>query len=597
MRQIKTRSEIPDQYTWNLEEIYASLTDWEQDYQSVKEDLPRLAPFREKSTASPLELWSVLQLSEQLERTIARLFVYSRMKRDEDNNNSAYQALFDRAEALSIEFGTASSFIVPEISSLESETLARFQEQEPRLCLYRHYFDQIMRQKEHILPPGEERLLAMAGDLSMTSSHVFNMLNNADLTFPTMLNEEGEEIEITKGRFAGLMESRDRRVREEAFRGLYSSYMGLKNTLATTLSSSVKKDIFHARARNYPSALEASLFADKVPVAVYDQLIASVHDNLEAMYRYVRLRQKVLQLEELHMYDLYTPLLQEYRMQVPYEEAREMVLNGVQVLGDDYRTTVEKAFSSGWIDVYENKGKTGGAYSWGTYDTLPYILMNYDNKINDVFTLAHELGHSLHSYYSDRNQPWIYSQYPILLAEVASTVNESLLIDYLLEKSKDKNQKIFLLNYYLEQYRGTVYRQTMFAEFEKIIHREVEQGGVLTPEYLSSTYRDLNRLYYGPDMVLDPEIVWEWARIPHFYSAFYVYKYATGFAAAGALKKQILTRGREGVDRYLQFLSAGCSDYPIALLQQAGVDLTTPGPVNDALEHFSGLVTQLEELL
>jgi oligoendopeptidase F len=466
-----------------------------------------------------------------------------------------------------------------------------------QLKIYEHYFDELMRQKPHILSEKEERLLAMAADLSMASGNIFSMLNNADIKFALIKDEEGKELELTKGRYGRFMESSDRRVRKEAFEALYASYSKLKNTLAATLSSSVRKDIFYARARNYPSALEAALDGDNVSPKVYERLIDSVHNNIDLMYKYIEIRKKMLGLAELHMYDIYTPLVKEYRMEIPYEKAKEIVVEALEPLGEEYVSVLQQGLAGGWIDVYENEGKTSGAYSWGCYESHPYVLLNYDNKLDDLFTLAHEMGHSMHSYYSNRNQPHLYSHYSIFVAEVASTVNESLLIDYLLKNCRESQEKLYLLNHYLEQFRGTVFRQTMFAEFERIIHDEVEKGGALNPETLSNIYRELNRFYYGPQMVLDQEIDMEWSRIPHFYSAFYVYKYATGFSAATALKEQILHGGTAALERYLEFLKSGSSDYPVNLLQKAGVDLNSPEPVDTALKYFSRLLKEVEEII
>jgi oligoendopeptidase F len=519
------------------------------------------------------------------------------MRRDENNANSRYQALFDRAEGLSVQVGSITSFIVPEILSIPEPDLEAFMQKNQSLAVYKHFIEEIVRQREHVLSPEEERLLAMTADLSMASGNIFTMLNNADIKFPIIKNESGNEVELTKGRYGGFMESSDRRVRQDAFKGLYDSYGKLINTLGASLSSSIKKDVFYARARKYNSAREASLNQDYVPVEVYDRLIESVHEHLDYMYRYMAIRKKLLNLDELHFYDIYTPLVAEYKMEIPYAKAQETLLNALQPLGAEYVSHLKEGFSSGWIDVFENEGKTSGAYSWGSYETNPYVLLNYDNKLDDMFTLAHEMGHSLHSWYSNHTQPYVYSQYSIFVAEVASTVNESLLIDYLLKNSQDKQEKIYLINHYLEQFRGTVYRQTMFAEYERIIHEHAEKGEALTPEFLKQSYRDLNRLYYGPEIVMDEEIELEWARIPHFYSAFYVYKYATGFSTATALKEQIISEGQPAVDRYLNFLKSGSSDYSINLLKNAGVDLLTPEPVSDALQYFGKLLDQLEELV
>lgn len=592
----KKREEVDSTYKWQLEDIYADEKEWEADFAQVKLLMAEVGQIKGTLADSATSLLKALQWSEKMERTTEKLYVYSRMRRDEDNANHHYQALFDRAEGLSIEVGSAASFIVPEIINIPETDLKAYLAEED-LTIYNHFMDELLRQKQHILSPEEERLLAMTADLSIAAGNIFTMLNNADLKFPVINDEQGQAVELTKGRFGSFMESQERRVRQEAFQGLYGSYIKLKNTLGSTLSASVKKDIFYARTRKYNSALEASLDQDNVALEVYDKLIESVHANLNHMYRYMSLRKKMLGLDELHMYDIYVPLVKDFKMEIPYEQAREIVLQGLQPLGGEYLTRLREGMDAGWIDVYENEGKTSGAYSWGTYDTHPYVLLNYDNKLDDVFTVAHELGHSLHSYYSNHSRPYIYSQYTIFVAEVASTVNESLLMDYLLKNSHSREEKMYLINHYLEEFRGTVYRQTMFAEFEKIIHATVEQGGALTPDELSKIYRELNRVYYGPEVVLDQEIDMEWARIPHFYSAFYVYKYATGFSSATSLKQQILTEGDSAVDRYLDFLKAGSSDYPINLLKKAGVDLTTPRPVEEALEYFGRLVEQLESLV
>ncbi len=594
---IKKRHEIAEEYKWKLEDAYADEEAWEEDFKWVKEVLPGIEGFKGRLQESADVLYDVLKRLEELQRRSEKLYVYARMRRDEDNANARYQTLFERIERLSVQVSSTSSFVIPEITVIPVEKMDEFFQQKEELKQYRHFMEELWRQQEHILSPEEERLLAMSADLSSAPGNIFNMFNNADIKFPSIKDEAGQELELTKGRYGRYMESGDRRVRQEAFTALYSTYGKFKNTLASTLASSVKRDIFYARARKYPSALEAALDQDNISPEVYEQLIDTVHGKLDYMYRYMKLRKKMLSLEELHMYDLYTPLVSDYRVQVPYQQAQQKVLAGLKPLGNEYLTWLKEGMESSWIDVYENEGKTSGAYSWGTFDTHPYVLMNYDNKLNDVFTLAHELGHSLHSYYSNKNQPFIYSQYTIFLAEVASTVNESLLIDYLLQNSSNRQEKMYLINHYLEQFRGTVYRQTMFAEFEKIIHEKVEAGGGLTPEELCRIYRELNTLYFGPEVVIDREIEVEWSRIPHFYSAFYVYKYATGFSAATAIKEQILKEGELAVARYLEFLKSGSSDYPLNLLKRAGVDLTTPQPVEQALKYFGKLLDQMEELV
>jgi len=593
----RTRGEIEARYKWKLEDIYSHEEDWEKDFSELKNQVQELEKHMGTLGESAEKLLSALTLLEKVNRMIEALFVYAKMRKDEDNTNSHYQTLFDRAQGIMVQVGSATSYVVPEIIAIPEEKLQEFMAQNQDLELYRKFFDELLRQKEHILSSAEEKILAMSADLSIAPKNIFSMFNNADIKFPVIKDENGDEVELTKGRYGRLMESSDRRVRKEAFEGLYGSYTRMRNTLASTLSSSVKTDIFYSRARKYGSALQASLDQDNISPEVYDNLIKSVHNNLDHMYRYMKLRKKMLELDELHMYDIYTPLVKEFKLEVDYEEAKNKVLQGLAPLGSDYLSELKKGLESGWIDVYENEGKTSGAYSWGSYDSHPYVLLNYDNKLDDVFTLAHEMGHSMHTYYSNKAQPYIYSQYTIFVAEVASTVNESLLIDYLLKNSTDPREKMFLINHYLEQFRGTVYRQTMFAEFEKIVHEQVEAGQALTPEALSQIYRDLNALYYGPEVVLDKEIDMEWARIPHFYSAFYVYKYATGFSAATAIKEMIMEEGQPAVDRYLEFLSSGSYDYPVSLLQKAGVDLTTPQPVDKALQYFGSLVSELEAMI
>ncbi|NLB53775.1 MAG: oligoendopeptidase F [Syntrophomonadaceae bacterium] len=584
-------------YNWKLEDIYSDENQWEEDYRQIQQLSAQLGIYQGRLGESGSTLYEVFILTEKMERMSDKVYVYAKMRQDEDNTNAYYQSLFDRAESLGIQASSAAAFIVPEILSIPEEKINEFLAEVTELRKYTHYLDELKRQKQHVLSPAEEKLLAETAELSMASRNIFGMLNNADIKFPPIKDENGQETEMTKGRFGRFMESPDREVRKAAFQSLYSSYGKLKNTLGATINASVKRDIFYARVRKYPSALAGALDSDNISPAVYDNLITAVHNNLEPMYKYLRLRKKVLGLDELHMYDIYTPLVKERPKEIEYETAREMVLKGLEPLGKAYGDIIREGFNGGWIDVYEKEGKTSGAYSWGSYDTHPFILMNYDNKLDDVFTLAHELGHAMHSYYSNKNQPFIYSQYSIFLAEVASTVNESLLIEYLLAGSEKKEDKIYLINHYLEQFKGTMYRQTMFAEFEKIIHATVEKGDALTPELLSSIYRELNRLYFGDEVVIDPEIDLEWSRIPHFYSAFYVYKYATGFAAATALKEKILKEGKAALDKYMTFLQAGSSDYSLNILQKAGVDLNTPEPVDQALNYFAQLVEQLESLL
>lgn len=597
INKLPVRNEIPAELRWRLEDIYSSLDVWEQDYSFVKNILPSIEAVKGTLSESADKLLHGLNTYAQLMEKVEKLFVYAHMKKDEDNGNSDSQALLDRAQALLVEGESAASFMMPEILAIPQETLNEYINSLDELKVYDHYLNEITRQRDHILSPKEEQLLAMAGELTAAPQNIFTMLNNADMRFPNIKDENGNDIELTKGRYVQFMESRDRRVRQDAFKTLYGTYKKQINTIASTLSSCIKKDIFYSKARNYASDLEASLDADNIAVSVYDNLIDTIGQNLEPMHKYVALRKKALELDELHMYDLYVPIVKDIDMKIAYAEAKEMVASGLKPLGEDYLTILKEGYSSGWIDVMENQGKTSGAYSWGCYDTHPYVLLNYQDNVDNVFTLAHEMGHAIHSYMSNKNQPFIKAGYKIFVAEVASTLNEILLTEHLLNTLEDPKEKAYILNHYLEQFRGTVYRQTMFAEFEKIVHGMSASGQPLTADTLSEVYKNLNIKYYGKDMVVDDEISMEWARIPHFYTSFYVYKYSTGFCAAAALASQILAEGKPAVDRYVGFLSSGGSDYPINLLKKAGVDMTKTDPINQALKTFSTMVDKLEELL
>ncbi len=594
---LPSRDDIPAQHKWRLEDIYPEQDQWEQDFLKVQETINLIGSYQGKLGESAGTLLEALKLQDKIQEMTERLYTYARMRRDEDNTNNIYQALTDRAEGLSTRVHTALSYIVPEILEIPPQSLENFLRENLDLTIYQYALSELARLKPHTLSQAEESIIARVGDVTTAPASIFRMLNNADITFPPILDDNGKEVEVTHGRYGQLMESKDRRVRMEAFTSLYSSYGKLKNTLASTLNSSVKKDVFYSSVRKHPSALEASLFDDNISPDVYQNLIGTVRQNLSSMHRYMALRRKLLGLDEMRMYDLYVPVVGDVKWKIPYPEAVAMVTRGLAPLGEDYGKTAARGFDSGWVDVYENRGKTSGAYSWGPYGVHPYILMNYQDNLNNVFTLAHEMGHAMHSYYSSREQPYVYAHYKIFTAEVASTVNESLLMDHLLQTITDRDKKIYLINHYLEQFRGTVYRQTMFAEFEKIVHERVEAGEALTPQYLSSAYHQLNVDYYGPDMVVGPEIDLEWARIPHFYSAFYVYKYATGFSAATALTRRILKEGPQAVSSYLDFLKKGDSDYPLNLLKIAGVDMTTPAPIQEALDLFTSLTDQLEKSL
>lgn len=595
-QKLKSRADLPDSDKWRLEDIFPDNQAWDEEFKEVEKLIPLAEQYKGHLGDRSEILYSCLKWMEEMGIKLEAVYAYARMRRDEDNREPLYQGMTDRAGALAVKVSSATSFMIPELLTIPE---SRFQEfrTDSRLNLYDHAFDDIFRKRSHILSQAEEKLMAEIGELAEAPSTIFTMANNADLKFPQILDEDDNKVELTKGNYIQFMESPVRRVRHDAFETLYHTYQKQANTWAATLNSSIKADVFTAKARHYSSALESSLDDDRVPLSVYDALIETVHEFLPEMYRYVSLRKKALGIDELHMYDVYVPIVPEVQMKISYTEAQKMVMAGLKPLGKDYLQVLEEGLKTGWVDVYENEGKTSGAYSWGTYKTHPYVLLNHQNTLDSMFTLAHELGHSLHSYFSNRNQPHIYAGYKIFVAEVASTLNEALVMEHLLQTTEDKKLLAYLVNHYLEQFRGTVFRQTMFAEFEKKTHTLVEQGEALTAEKFSQIYRDLNALYYGPEMVLDPEINLEWARIPHFYNAFYVYKYATGFSAATAFAKSILEQGQPAVDRYLEFLSGGSSDYPIELLRKAGVDMETPIPVRAGLEVFSGLVTKLEGLL
>ena len=520
------------------------------------------------------------------------------MRYDQDTTNSFYQGLNDRISNLYSQAASSLAFIVPEILAIDEQKVKEFLEAKTELKLYEHSIEEINLQRPHVLSAEQEALLAEASEVMSSPSNTFGMLNNADLEFPSIKDENGEEAEITHGRYIRFLESSDRRVREDAFKGVYATYGKFRNTFASTLSGNIKKDNFNARVRNYQSAREAALAANNIPESVYENLVSTVNNNLHLLHRYVKLRKKVLGVDKLHMYDLYTPLVKNVKMEIPYSEAKELILKGLAPMGEEYVGLLKEGFENRWIDVQENKGKRSGAYSSGAYGTNPYILMNWQDNVNNLFTLAHELGHSLHSHYTRTSQPYPYGNYSIFVAEVASTCNEALLNDYLLKSIDDEQKRLYLLNHYLEGFRGTVFRQTMFAEFEHLIHQQVQNNQALTADSLTKDYYELNKKYFGEeDIVIDEEIGLEWSRIPHFYYNYYVYQYATGFSAATALSKQILEEGQPAVDRYLDYLKAGSSDYPIEVLKKAGVDMASPKPIEDACKVFEEKLNEMESLL
>ena len=597
VKKLPSRSEIKVEDTWKLEDIFASDDAWEKEFEEVKALIPQMEKFKGKLGESAQTLYDALQEQDELTMRVSKLYTYAHMRYDQDTTNSFYQGLNDRIKTLYTQIASALSYVTPEILSIEESKIKQYMVEHKELKLYAHALDEITRERPHILSESEEALLAQASEVLGSSSNTFGMLNNADLEFPSIKDENGEEVEITHGRYIRFLESSDRRVRKEAFKAVYETYGKFKNTFASTLSGTVKKDNFSARVRHYNSARHSALSTNNIPEEVYDNLVKTVNDNLHLLHRYIDLRKKVLGIEELHMYDLYTPLVKDVKMEVTYEEAKDYILKGLKPLGEDYLNVLKEGFENRWVDVHENKGKRSGAYSSGTYGTNPYVLMNWQDNVNNLFTLAHEFGHSVHSYYTRKTQPYPYGDYSIFVAEVASTCNEALLNDYLLKTIDDEKQRLYLLNHYLEGFRGTVFRQTMFAEFEHDVHVRAQNGEPLTPELLTKLYYDLNKKYFGDNLVIDEEIGLEWARIPHFYYNYYVYQYATGFSAAAALSKQILEEGDAAVERYVGFLKSGSSDYPIEVLKKAGVDMTTSQPIEEALAVFEEKLTEMERLL
>lgn len=597
IEKLPARSEIAEADKWALEDLFLTDADWKAAVKQLEEQLAQLKGYAGKVSASADALYAYLTLADETENLFEKVLVYSNEKMHEDMGNSTYQGYAAQAQAAATRLSAVEAFFEPELLAMEESRLQGFLKEDPKLEKYRLLIDRIWRRKEHTLSAAGEEILAKTYEMATAPDDIFSMFNDADAKFGTIRDENGKEVELTHGRFGGFMESSDRRVRKEAFEALYQTYDQFKNTLAATYSANVKKAKFYADVRKYPSALAAALAPGNIPTEVYDNLIETVHCFLPAMYRYVALRKRALGVEELHMYDVYVPLVADQTKKIPFAEAKEIVKRGLAPMGEEYVSHLEEGFDHRWIDVYENRGKRSGAYSWGAYGTHPYVLLNYQGKLDDVFTLAHEMGHALHSWYSNANQPYVYSGYLIFVAEVASTCNESLLMQYLLKERKDKKEKAYLLNHFIDQFKGTLFRQTMFAEFEKITHEMYAKGESLTAERLCAVYMDLNRKYFGEEMVSDPQIALEWARIPHFYTEFYVYQYATGFSCAIALSKRILEMGEAGVADYMKFLKGGCSKDPIELLKMAGVDISTPKPVEDALQLFEELVSELEELL
>jgi oligoendopeptidase F len=598
MKTLPKRSEVATEHTWNLESIYPTNAAWEADFSRVSGLLPGIRELQGHVGDSAAILYDALTRRDTAGEILGRLFVYAHMRLHEDSTNSTYQALADRVTSLANDFNTAGAYLTPELLAIPPEQLEQFLANEPRLRVYRQALDEINRQRAHILPAEQEALLAQASELGNAPERIYEMFSNADLKLPKVHDDEGQEAQLTQGNYvAQFLESHQREVRREAFQAMLGTYEAYQNTLAATLASQVKRDIFFARARHYSSALESALDANNIPVSVYDNLITTVNSNLPVLHRYLTLRKRLLGLDELHMYDLYVPMVREVEYKVAFAEAQQRVAAALAPLGAEYVAALRGGFGARWIDVYENEGKRSGAYSWGSFGTQPFVLLNYQESMDSMFTLAHEMGHSMHSYFTWRNQPYPYSSYTLFVAEVASTLNEALLTHFLLRNTTDRALRMYVINHALETFRTTLYRQTLFAEFERDIHQRAEAGEALTPELLNSIFKRLNDTYYGPVVAVDDLISVEWARIPHFYSSFYVYQYATGISASAALAHQILTEGEPAVRRYLGFLSSGSSDYSINLLRDAGVDLSTPQPIQEALNTFGAYLDELERLL
>lgn len=591
------RSEVPKEYTWAVEDLYASDEDWKKDLEKIKGMIPQIETYQGNLGKNADNLLNFLKLQDEISVLIDRFANYSMRKADEDTKNTTYQGFRDQTTGVYVAISSALSFAEPEILEIPDTVLNGFYEKQPGLVRYRRYLNDILRKKAHILSDAEEKILAAAGDLAQSPDDIFSLLNDADMTYESVTDIEGKRYPVTHASFLPLMQNYDRNVRKDAFESMYKTYAEHKNTSAAILSAQMKQLNFFSRMRRYNSPLEAALDATNVNVQVYNNLIDAVHENMESMYKYVRLRKKLLKVDALHMYDLYVPIVANAERDIPFSEAKENIREALSVLGEDYVALLDEGFENRWIDIYENPGKRSGAYSSGCR-IHPYVLLNYKNTLDSEFTTAHEMGHALHSYLSNKNQPVVDADYVIFVAEVASTCNEALLMQYLLKKTTDKKERAYLINYFLEQFRTTLYRQTMFAEFELKMSQLIQDGESINSESACRIYHDLIDLYFGKDIVHDAKIDLEWARIPHFFYNFYVYQYATGFSAAIALSQKILNEGEPAVKAYKEnFLSAGCSKDPVSILKDAGVDMSTKKPVEDALKLFDSLIDELAELM
>ncbi len=593
---IPARADIPAQDKWAIGDLFASDEAWRAALAQARTFVPQIAAFRGRLGESGQTLLDFFRLDDEVSLAFDALIHYAQRKNDEDTRVAAYQEMVSQVTRLAVELQSAAAFETPELLAIPDDTLARFYQQTPALENYRLCIDRVRRRRAHVLSEKEEALLAAAGEMAQCPDEIYSMLNDADMTFPDAVDKDGKTYPVTHGSYIPLMQSYDRVLRKSAFDSLYSVYGKFRNTAAATLSAQLKSLLFFANARRYPSTLAASLDGNEVPVEIYRNLIGAVHRSMKPMHRYAALRRRLLGLDELHMYDLYVPVASGVDMHFTFEEAKQIALKALAPLGEDYLALLREGFENGWIDVYENEGKRSGAYSAGAR-VHPYVLLNFKGTLDDVFTLVHEMGHAIHSYLSNKTQPTAYQDYVIFVAEVASTCNEALLMEYLLGVTEEKKQRAYLINHFLEQFRGTLYRQTMFAEFELEVNEMTQRGEGTTADALCALYKRLNEQYFGPATTVDDEIALEWARIPHFYYDYYVYQYATGYAAAIALSRRILREGESAVQDYLGFLSGGRSSDPIALLRGAGVDMATPKPVEDATRLFDTLIDEMEALL
>lgn len=587
-----SRNEIDDKFKWAVNDLYSTDKAWENDYDRILDITEQPSELKGRMAESAAMLYRALKEYEDVQYITEKVYVYAFMRYYEDTGNSYYQEMSGKAQIAAMKVSEKYAFLEPELIAIDSSILDKYINEDERLTLYKHFIDDCLAGKEHTLSEKEEALLAKASQMSTVPNEVFSKFNNADVKFGKVKRENGQEDELTNGNFATFMESQDREVRKNAFKALYKQYGTFINTIAAAFYGNVKQAMFYADARGYKSTLNMYLDGSFIPENVYSNLIKTVNDNLDKMYSYVDIRKKALVVEELHFYDIYAPMVEDIDWKISYDEAKEIIVKALAPMGDEYVSHIKEGFENGWVDVYENTGKRSGAFSWGAYGTHPYVFLNYSDTLNDVFTVIHEMGHAMHTYYSNANQPYIYAGYKIFVAEVASTCNEALLMQYMLKNTDDEKKKRYLLNHFFEQFKGTLYRQTMFAEFEMEAHAKAERGEVLSADSLCAMYKKLNEKYFGPHMVIDDEIALEWARIPHFYTPFYVYQYATGYSAAIAISSKILDGDEKVIEGYRKFLSGGSSLHPIELLKLCGIDMTKPDVVQQALDVFGKLLKE-----